>query len=218
MKRFIIRLLYVVLGQMLFGLGVSMTIMANVGYAPWEVFHAGLGNVMGLTIGVVSIIAGAVILIIVTALGEKIGLGTILGMTLTGVFIDLTLYIGFIPLAEEFYIGVIMLIGGLFVISLGTYFYIKSAFGAGPRDNLMVVMTRKTKLPVGLCRGAVEALATLIGWLLGGMVGYGTIISAVAVGFCIQITFRILRFDPTAIKHENLAETFKLLVRNDKRS
>jgi len=78
----------------------------------------------------------------------------------------------------------------------------------------MVVLTRKTKIPVGICRGAVELLVTFIGWLLGGMVGIGTVISVVAIGFCIQITFRALKLDVTKIRHETLRETYAALTKN----
>ena len=116
-----------------------------------------------------------------------------------------------IPLAINLTVGIVMLITGLFVVSTGTYFYIKSAFGAGPRDNLMVVLNRKTRLPVGVCRSMVELSATLVGWILGGMVGIGTVISVVAIGVCIQITFAIFKFDPAAVEHETLKETFGML-------
>ena len=208
MKRFFVRLLNMLIGLVLYALGIVITMKANIGYAPWDVFHAGLAAVIGLSFGVASIIAGIVIVIVVTVLGEKLGLGTLAGMILTGVLIDVILWTDVMPTADNFVIGIIMLIAGLFIISIGSYFYIKSAFGAGPRDNLMVVLTRKTKIPVGLCRGAVELLATLAGWLMGGMVGIGTVISVVAIGFCIQITFRVLRFDVTAVRHETLGDTY----------
>jgi uncharacterized membrane protein YczE len=144
-------------------------------------------------------------------LGEKFGIGTLFSMVLTGVFIDLFLLINFIPLAKDYLAGIIMLIIGLFIISLGSYFYIKSAFGVGPRDNLMVVLARKIKIPVGICRSVIELLMTFIGWLLGGMVGIGTVISVIAIGFCIQATFKVLNFDVTAIKHESLNDTYNNL-------
>ncbi|MCL2507674.1 MAG: hypothetical protein FWF05_00715 [Oscillospiraceae bacterium] len=186
---------------------------ANIGYAPWEVFHAGLAKVTGLTFGVVAMIVGVVIGILVTALGEKLGLGTLASMILTGVFVDVIFWIDIIPPSKNLPVGIAMLVAGLFIISAGSYFYMKSGFGTGPRDNLMVVLTRKTKIPVGICRGAVELLATLLGWLLGGMVGIGTAISVLAVGFCIQLTFRLFRFDVTSVSHETLRETFTVLVR-----
>ncbi|MCL2025196.1 MAG: hypothetical protein FWG92_00115 [Leptospirales bacterium] len=209
MSNFAIRILNLLAGTFIFALGIVLSIKANVGYAPWEVFHVGLAITTGMSIGVTTIVAGAVILIIVTACGEKIGLGTICSIVLTGVFIDLIFMLNIIPLAVNLIIGIAMLIAGLFIISIGSYFYIKSAFGAGPRDNLMIVLNRKTKLPVGVCRSIVELSATLAGWMLGGMVGIGTVISVIAIGFCIQITFAVLKFDPAAVEHETLKQTMK---------
>ena len=209
MKHFILRLLNLMIGLSFYALGIVSTVKANIGYAPWDVFHVGLANKIGISLGLVSIIVGAAIVAIVTILKEKFGLGTILNMIFIGLFIDIIF--PFIPIANNRIIGTVMLISGLFIIAIGSYFYIKSAFGAGPRDNLMVVLARKTKLPAGLCRGIIELLVTLVGWLLGGMVGFGTVISVVAIGFCIQIVFRIFRFDVTAVKHETLADTFVVL-------
>ena len=201
-----------VTGIFLYAPGIVLMINANIGYAPWEVFHVGLAKTIGLSIGVTSIIAGIVIVIIVTLFGEKLGLGTIFSMILTGVFIDIIFYIDVIPVIDNFIIGILTLIAGLIIISLGSYYYIKSAFGVGPRDNLMVVLARITKLPVGFCRSAIEVLVTVIGRVLGGMLGIGTVISAIAIGFFIQITFRIFRFDVTAIRHETLVETFVNII------
>ena len=108
-----------------------------------------------------------------------------------------------------------MLLAGLFFITMGSYFYIKSAFGAGPRDYLMVVLTRKTKIPVGICRTIIELLAILVGWLLGGMVGIGTIISAIGIGFFIQITFKVLNFDIVSVKHESLLDTINTVMKKE---
>jgi len=195
-------------GFFLFALGVVLTISANIGYGPWEVFHVGLAYQTGLSIGIASIFAGIALLVIVVLCKEKFGLGTVTGMVLTGLFVDLIIYIDVIPVSPNIAIGIAMLIVGLFIVSMGTYFYIRSAFGAGPRDNLMVVLTRKTKLPIGVCRGMVEVTATLVGWLLGGMVGIGTIISAFAIGFCVQITFKVMKFDALTVKHETLKQTY----------
>ena len=206
-QKFAFRLSILVVGTFLTALGIVLTIKANIGYAPWEVFHVGLALSTKMSIGVASIAAGVVIVVIVTVCGEKIGFGTICSMVLTGVFIDLIIMLNIIPLTVNMTVGIMMLITGLFVISTGTYFYIKSAFGAGPRDNLMVVLNRKTKLPVGICRSIVELSATLVGWILGGMVGIGTVISVIAIGVCIQITFAMFRFDPAAVEHETLKQT-----------
>jgi len=210
MKSIIVRLLNLLFGIALSALGVVTTLRANIGYAPWEVFHVGIAKTTGMTIGVASIIVGIVIVVIVTVLGETLGLGTLASMVLTGVFIDLIIFFDFIPMAGNFAIGLVMLVAGLFTLAFGSYFYIRSAFGVGPRDNLMVILARKTKLPVGACRGIVEGSATFVGWLMGGMAGIGTILAFIAISFCVQIVFSAFRFDVTAIKHETLTDTFRL--------
>jgi len=200
-----------VVGTVLFAVGIVLTIKANVGYAPWEVFHVGFALTTGISIGVASIVAGIVIVVFVTISGEKIGLGTIVSMVLTGIIIDLIILSDVIPVATNIAVGITMLVFGLFILSVGTYFYIKSAFGAGPRDNLMVVLNRKTRFPIGVCRGLVELSVTIIGWFLGGMVGIGTLISVVAVGFCIQITFKIFKFNAAEVEHETIIQTFRTM-------
>ena len=150
-------------------------------------------------------------MVIVVLLGERIGLGTVLNMLLIGIFLDIIMKLSIIPLGTGFVMSIIMLAIGLFIIALAMYFYISSGFGAGPRDSLMVAMTRKTKLPVGACRALAELTAVVIGWFLGGMVGIGTVISAFCIGFCIQITFRLLKFDVTAVRHETFMQTYSAL-------
>ncbi len=210
MTPYLTRFIKLIFGLFLYALGIVFAIQANIGYAPWEVFHVGLSQTLGISIGTASIAIGALIVGLVMLLGEKIGIGTILNMFLIGIFLDWILLLDWIPGAANFPIGVAMLILGLFTIALGSYYYIDSAFGAGPRDSLMVALTRMTKLPVGLCRSGVEITVVLIGWKLGGMVGIGTVVAAFGIGFCVQTTFRALKFDTTAIQHETLGQTLNL--------
>lgn len=208
MKKMLIGFIRLFFGLFLYALGIVVTIRANIGYGSWEVFHAGLGKTIGITIGNASILIGFIIILFTTIMGEKLGIGTVLNMLLIGIFMDLLLKSNVVPLVENKYFGFIVLIIGLYIISLGSYFYISSGFGAGPRDGLMIVLTRKTKLPIGIIRGTIELTATIIGWALGGMAGIGTVISGFAIGFCIQSTFRLLMFRPTEIKHSSIADTY----------
>lgn len=206
------RFLRLVLGLFLYALGIVVTMKANIGYSPWEVFHAGLGKSIGMTIGNVSILTGLLIVLIAHLMGEKLGLGTLLNMVLIGVFMDQLLSLGLIPVVTHWFPGFLVMLSGLLVISLASYFYIGSGFGAGPRDSLMVALTRKTGLAVGLCRGGIELAAVIVGWFLGGLVGIGTVVSAFAIGLCVQSTFRALRFDPADVRHETLDQTLKVLM------
>lgn len=203
-KRFI-KLLF---GLFLCALGISMTISAKVGYLPWETFHSGVANTFGIAIGTASIYVGLAIGILSTVLGEKIGIGTIFNMVLIGLMMNVILSAEILPTSDNLFVGIFILLIGIIIISIGSYFYIESGFGAGPRDSLMVALTRITKLPIGVCRSGVELTAVLIGWRLGGMIGLGTVISAFSIGFFIQATFHLLRFDPTTVHHENLQDTF----------
>jgi len=209
LKKFHRRLAELLFGLLLFALGIVMTMKANLGFAPWDVFHKGMSNILGMSIGNASILLGLVICIVVALAGEKLGIGTILNMLLIGIFLDQILLFNVIPLMDGFFTGVTMMTAGLFVISLGTYFYMGSGFGPGPRDGLMVVLERKSGLPVGVCRALIESLAVLFGWLMGGPVGLGTIIAALGIGFCVQVTFSVLKFRSTDVKHETLRETLR---------
>jgi len=204
-----VRILNLIFGLFLFALGIVITIKANVGYAPWDVFHVGLAITTGLSIGVAGIVTGAVIVIITIALGEKLGLGTFANMIMIGLFIDLIMWPDIIPTSNNFWVGIAMMLFGIILISVGSYFYIKTAFGTGPRDSLMIAINRRTKMPVGVCRGLVELMATVGGWFLGGMVGVGTVIFVIGIGFCIQVVFAIFKFDAKSVKHETLNETYK---------
>ena len=114
-------------------------------------------------------------------------------------------------MARGFVPGLIEITLGLFVIAFGSYFYIKAGFGAGPRDYLMIVLRRRTRLSVGVSRGLVEGTAVLLGWLLGGPVGGGTVLAAFGISLCIQIVFSLLKFEPAAVQHETLTVTWQRL-------
>jgi uncharacterized membrane protein YczE len=199
-KSYLKRLTRLLCGIVLYSLGIVITMNANLGYAPWDVFHQGISNITGLTFGVVSIFVSLAVALAAALLGEKLGIGTFLNFVLMGLFLDAILWLDFIPTMSGWLPGLMMLILGLFIIALATYFYMSSAFGAGPRDSLMVSLKRKTKLPIGICRGMLEVTVVLIGWLLGGPVGVGTVLSAFGISFCIQLVFALMKFDSTLIQ------------------
>jgi len=198
-----------VAGLAFFSLGIVLTIKANIGYAPWDVFHVGLADTVGLSIGTVSIAVGILIGVIIIILGEKIGIGTFFNMVLVGIKIDIIF--PHVPLAENLFSGIAVMLLGIFLMAIGSCFYMRSAFGAGPRDSLMVALNRKTRLPVGLCRFILELSVLIIGLLLGGMVGIGTAIFVAGIGLAIQAVFRLFRFDAKSVKHETLRDTFMTL-------
>jgi uncharacterized membrane protein YczE len=208
MFNFLYRFIRLIFGIFLYSLGTVLIIRGNIGFLTWDVLHHGLSINSGITMGGASVFVGFLIVVFVFFMGEKIGLGTILNMLLIGSFLDILLYSGIIPLIDNKITGFIMLAVGLIVIAVASYFYIGAGFGAGPRDSLMVILVRKLNCRVGVARGMVEGSAVTLGWLLGGSVGIGTLISVFGISIAVQFVFRALKFEVEKVKQESLADTF----------
>lgn len=197
-------------GLFLYSLGLTLSIQANVGLAPWDAFSMGVSNITGISYGNISILTGIVILIVVAGfLKEKIGMGTILNTILIGIMVDFMQSINLIPFMTNFFIGTLMLLLSQVIVSFATYFYISPGMGCGPRDTLMVAMGKLfPNIPIGAIRGTLEGTVLLIGFILGAKVGLGTVIAVFGISFILQYTFKLLKFDIKAVAHENIFETF----------
>ena len=212
-QHYVIRTLRMMTGLFVFAVGIVMTIHANIGLAPWDVFHQGLANVLGITMGQASILVGLTVVAIDFFAGERIGWGTLGNMVLIGLFIDFLMLNGLVPQMQHFVTGVLQMIAGLFVIGLASVLYIGAGMGCGPRDGLMVALLKRTGRSVGTIRGLLEGAALAGGWLLGGTVGLGTVITAVLTGPVVQLAFRLLRFDVKNVRHTYVDEDLKALGR-----
>lgn len=204
MKKEFFRYLKLIIGLFVCSLGIIAVIKANLGFSPWDVFHQGISNITPLTIGQASIAVGVVVLSVDLSLGEPIGSGTVLNTILIGSFMDLILYLDFIPLMTNFAGGLILMLLGIFTFSVGSYLYISSGLGCGPRDSLMVALTKKTRFSVGLVRNTIEIAALMLGYLMGGHAGLGTVLVAILGGFFIEATFTLFNFDVRTIEHRNI--------------
>ncbi len=212
MRDYFKRVVKLLFGIFLFSFGIVLTMQANVGLAPWDAFHVGLSNITGMSFGNVVFWVGLIVLLITVLLGEKIGIGTILNVVLSGYFCDLILELRVIPLMESTWLGLVMMIFGLFIISFASYFYISSAFGAGPRDALMIGLKKKLpRVPVGFVRGIIEGAVLLLGWLMGAKIGLGTVIAAFGIAFTIQLTFSAMKFDVDQVQNEDLLDTLRAI-------
>ena len=209
MDEYLKRILKLLFGLILYAFGLVLSINANIGLAPWDTFNVGISQVTDISIGNASILIGILILIIVVGfLKEKIGIGTILNTTLIGIFMDIIQSFNFIPYMTNFFLGILMLLAGQFIVSLATYFYISTGFGCGPRDSLMVALGKKfPNIPIGAIRGTIEAVVLLIGWSLGAKIGLGTVIAVFGMGFILQNTFRLFHFEIRTVVHQSIFET-----------
>lgn len=206
-KQEFIRLIRLFAGLTAYSVGITMCVQANIGLSPWDVFHHGLALRTGLTFGVASAVASAAIVAAAALCREQFGVGAILNIFYIALIIDLLILGGIILKAPGLFSGILMMICGLFIIALAMVLYIGAGYGAGPRDSLMVILSKRTGKPAGLCRSVVEAIALVCGWLLGGQIGIGTVIAVFGAGITAQIVFRLLNFDVKSQRHESVGET-----------
>lgn len=188
------RLPRLLVGLVLFGLGIAMLILADLGLAPWEVLHQGISERTGIPIGTVGIITGALVLLLWIPLGERIGIGTIANVILIGVVIDLTLWLvpGEVAAPWQQWL---LLVGGTLVVAVGSGLYIGAGLGPGPRDGLMTGLGHRG-IPIGLARAAIEVSVLVVGWLLGGTVGIGTVVFAFGVGPLVGWLLPVFSLEP----------------------
>ena len=198
-------------GLIVSAVGITMMLQANIGLEPWSVLQNGMSIFFGMTYGTAAMIVGATVIAVAILMGESFGIGTLANIFFAPFCIDVLLWLDWIPQQTTLWGGLLMLIGGMELLAIGTWMYMKSALGSGPRDALMVVLARKTKFSVGICRISVELLAIFVGWLLGGQVGIGTVITGVGVGTLFNLNFALLRFKAADLHQENLPETLRRL-------
>jgi uncharacterized protein len=210
-KNILLRVLRLYTGLFTYAVGIVFTINANLGLSPWDVFHKGLSNKIHITMGQASILVGFVLIILDTVFGERLGWGTICNMLFIGVFMDFLMLNHLIPITHSIVPGIIMMLLGMFIIGIASYLYIGAGLGSGPRDGLMVALTKRTGKSVRLIRTIIEASALITGYILGGYVGLGTLVMALITGYFVQFAFRIFKFDVKTVSHRFIDEDIKFL-------
>ncbi|GFZ33500.1 membrane protein [Clostridium zeae] len=213
-KKMISTMVRLFFGLFLYALGLVLAINSNIGLSPWDVFGQGISKTLNITMGHATISVGFVIVLINFILGEKIGWGTIFNMIFIGEFMDLLMLNRIIPISTNLVVSVMMMFCGVMVIALATFLYIGAGLGAGPRDGLMVALTRKTRKSVRVVRSVIEISALVVGYLLGGFVGIGTLIMAFSVGHAVQFIFKLFKFDVSKVEHRYIVDDI-ILVKNN---
>lgn len=168
------------IGLALYGFSGAMMVRAELGVDPWTVFAQGLMRVTGLSLGLVTILLGAAVLLLWIPLKQRPGIGTILNIIVIGLMLDVGLMILDTP--PELWQRILLFTGGLVLLAVATGMYIGGNFGAGPRDGLMVGIHMRFRIPIWIARTSVEATVLVTGWILGGDVGFGTLAFALLIG------------------------------------
>ncbi|OPZ16527.1 MAG: hypothetical protein BWZ04_03122 [Firmicutes bacterium ADurb.BinA205] len=203
-------------GLLIYSFGVYLTIAANIGLAPWDCFCMGISQYTPLNYGSTMVLVSVAAILIQLLFQERIGFATILDALITGrltqLFIDISPY----PENHSTLLGIVLLLFGFLIIDLGIYVYMSAELGSGPKDGLMIVMGKKLpKIPIGIIGILLWSAVTLTGWLLGGSVGIGTLLSIFGAGFIMHIFYDAIGFEPRKLKHKSLKETIKMLHHSD---
>lgn len=205
--------LQIILGLLVFAFGVHLTIWANIGLAPWDCLGMGISYHTPLNYGLSMTVMAVVILGIDLLLKERIGFGTIIDALLTGNFVQM--YNDLTPLSENnsLWRGIVVMLVGFVFMALGMWIYMRVGQGCGPRDALLVALgKRMPRVPIGFVEILLWAVVLLVGWLLGGPVGIGTLICTFGAGAVMQLVYSVIRFEPRDIEHRDVIETTKSLI------
>ena len=214
-KTIILEWLRIIIGLFIFSFGVHLTIFANIGLAPWDCLGMGLSHHLPLNYGICMTLVSVTILFIDLLLKEKIGYGTIIDALFTGNFVQFFKSVNPFPLNKGIATGIAIMFAGFVFMALGMAVYMKCAQCCGPRDSLLVGLgKRMPRLPIGLVEVILWACVLLAGWLLGGPVGIGTVISTFGAGLVMQLVYYIIRFEPRNLKHRGVVEVSRLLLKS----
>lgn len=184
------KMLWCMFGLYVFGLGVAVNIKTGLGAAPWDVLHIGLTGVVPWSLSTVIVLVGLVLIGVNWLFKIPPTLGMVLNMASIGPFAQYSLSLLSTPSTA---IGAwVMLVAGVLLIGLGTAIYTSAGLGAGPRDGLMIALTRLSGWPVGLIKNGLDASVGLLGWLLGGPIGVGSVAIALILGPSVQLGMAVV--------------------------
>ena len=193
------------------GLGVYLTIHADIGAGPWDVLGIGVSKTFGILYGTASIIISLLILGIDVLLREPIGIAMVIDAFTVGKAVDFFNYLNLVPTPKTLPGSIAMMLCGLVIMGYTQYLYMAASLGCGPRDTLLVGLKRRLPFPIGAVSIALLSAAPFTGWLLGGPVGVGTLICAILCGPIMELAFRSVRFDATKVRHQRLRESLQIL-------
>jgi uncharacterized protein len=190
--KLVLRYAAVILGLFLMANGFVFLIEAGLGVNPWNVLHLGISYHTGLSLG--RVLQGVGVLLIAVSWLFKVRphIGTLLNMFFIGFFVDMVSGLGYVPHPEALWLRFFFCLTGVAVVGFGTALYISGNLGAGPRDSLMLALTKATSLRVGLIRTIMEVSVTVIGYILGGPLGLGTVLFALLVGWFMEMGFSMI--------------------------
>ncbi len=214
-SRIITQWIQIALGLLVFSFGVHLTIFANIGVAPWDCLGMGIAAHTPLTYGIAMTCTSVIILLIDLVLKERIGYGTIIDALLTGNFVQAFNDHSPLTACTNLWAGIAMMLVGFVFMAVGMWIYMRGEQCCGPRDALLVGLGKRLpQVPIGVVQIILWSAVTVVGWLLGGPVGVGTLLSAFGAGAMMQAVYQLLHFEPRAVVHHDVIEINRQLRSN----
>lgn len=184
------------LGLFVLAFGQYFCVSANIGLAPWDCLAMGLSNYIPLNFGNCCSLVSITIVIIDILMKENIGLGTVMDALLVGQYLNFFRFLNFIPEFHNPLLGVLCMAVGLFFMALGQTIYMAGGLGSGPRDSLMIAIGKRIrKVPISVVSFMIMLVVVLVGWLMGGPIGIGTVFSVVFTGVAMQIVYMMFHIE-----------------------
>lgn len=186
----LISVVFLIIGLILFGLGEALLIAAGIGVSPWTVLGQGISNVLNLSIGKATFFISLFVLLCWIPLRQIPGIGTILNVIIIATVLDYSLI--YLPAPEQISLKLIQVIAGILITGFGGAIYLIANLGPGPRDGLMTGLQELTDLPIAWVRSGIELSVIIIGWILGGIFGIGTLLFALGIGPSVAASIYLL--------------------------
>lgn len=208
------KLILAMFGLIICGLGVYLQLQSNIGSAPWNALSQGFANTFSMAYGNAHILIGYAIILLDVYLKEPLGIGMLLDAYLVGATVDVADRIQLVNLQSEFFLQVITLTAGMVAICVGQWLYMSAGLGCGPRDALLIALSKRAKkLTVGTVSSIIFLVILVVAYLLKATIGIGTLMCVFLMGPILDLVFKLANFNARAVHHESVKETYDKLFK-----
>ena len=202
--------LRILIGLLIYSFGVYLTIYANIGLAPWDCLGMGIAMHTPLTYGSVMVLIGVCAILIQLLMKERIGFATVFDALLTGNLVQWFLTGSSDLRSRSIWLNIAFMLAGFLLISVGTWVYMRAEMGCGPKDGLLIAIGKRLpNVPIGVVEILLWAVVTVFGWILGGTVGFGTVISTFGAGTIMHLFYSAVHFEPRELHRRSILEMMR---------
>lgn len=211
----IVKMLWSAFTMFFIGFGIYLQIEADIGFPSWNALNQGFSIVFPISYGTASITIGLSIVVIDLIMKESIGMGTLIDAVCVGLGCDFFSWLDPVPELSSLSVKILLFILSLFILSYGQYMYMITGLSCGPRDAFTVAVGKRLrKISIGTVNNIISAIVLAISWLMGATIGIGTLLSISGLGLVMDWTFKLCKFEPRSVHHEDIFTTLRVIATN----